>query len=289
MATQTRAPTGDHGTQVSGTWSGSAGTRYTLVDDYPDTGGTDILTHGTATAGHIIFTFSAFTVPAGATAISVQVLYYDRKNASQACDIAAQLLIGSTPTVHNATSHNPTNGSIVQRTDDFTINPKSGAAWTVNDVNGVGANGLVGFGWVSTDANPAIDLTSIQLQVTYTFVAARAQIGWLALEVPMPASWRRAQISWLALEVPPTPTPVPVNFASLANGAVIVNLKYQGSSNRITHIIATNTLGRDAMFKIMLEASEQEITIPNGASGTEIELPTPIQARDGIRCQLRAT
>ena len=35
-------------------------------------------------------------------------------------------------------------------------------------MNGVGTNGLVGFGVVSTDASPAIDLTSILLQVTYT-------------------------------------------------------------------------------------------------------------------------
>ena len=178
MATQTRAPTSD--IDATGTWTGSASTRYQAVDDYPDTAGTDKLTHGTATAGHINFGFSAFTVPAGSTAISVQVLYYDAKAGSPSCNLAAELRIGSTPTVHAVASHNPANGVITQRTDDFgATNPKSAAAWTVNDVNGVGTNGLVGFGVVSTDANPAIDLTSIQLQVTYTDpVAALDQEGF---------------------------------------------------------------------------------------------------------------
>ena len=118
MSTQTRNPTSD--LVETGTWAGaSAGTRYTLVDDYPDTAGTDKLTHGTATAGHINFGFTAFTVPAGSTAISVQVLYYDSKAGSPSCNLAAELRIGSTPTVHAAASHNPANGTITQRTDDF--------------------------------------------------------------------------------------------------------------------------------------------------------------------------
>lgn len=172
MATQTRDPTSE--LAVSGTWTDTSTTRWPKVDDYPDSGNpiTDGITHGTTTAGNINFGFSAFTVPAGSTAISVQVLYYDFKNGSQACNITAQLRIGSTPTTHNlGTNHNPGNGNgaIAQRTDDFgTTNPKSGSAWTVDDVNGVGTNGLVGFGWVSTDANPSITLSCIQLQVTYT-------------------------------------------------------------------------------------------------------------------------
>ena len=54
MATQTRNPTSDEA--ASGTLSGSAGTRWGLVDDYPDTTGADVLTFGT-TAASITFGF----------------------------------------------------------------------------------------------------------------------------------------------------------------------------------------------------------------------------------------
>jgi len=169
VATKTRNPTGD--TSFTGTWTGSAGTRYQSVDDHPDSGNpiADGLTHGTATPGEGLFSFSVFDVPAGATAISLQVIYYDFKNASQACNIAARIRCNDT-TGRDATSHNPGNGNanIALRTDNYANNPKSGAAWTVDDVNGVGTNGLTAFGVVSTDANPSITISSIIVQVTYT-------------------------------------------------------------------------------------------------------------------------
>ena len=167
--TQTRAPTSD--VSFTGTWTGSAGTRFQAVDDHPDSGNpiADGLVHGTTTPGEGLFGFSAFTVPAGATSISVQVIYYDFKGGSQASSIGARIRCNDT-TGRDAASHNPGNGNanIALRTDNYATNPKSGAAWTVNDVNGVGTNGLTAFGVVSTDANPAITLSSIMLQVTYT-------------------------------------------------------------------------------------------------------------------------
>lgn len=54
MATQTRAPTSDY--NFTGTWTGTDGSRYTLVDDYPDTTPDDYLDHGTV-AGYIQFGF----------------------------------------------------------------------------------------------------------------------------------------------------------------------------------------------------------------------------------------
>jgi hypothetical protein len=164
--TATKDPTSDDA--VSGTWDGSAGTRYTLVDDYPDSSGADFLTHGTTTAGNLTLGFSAFSIPAGSTSISVQVLYYDQKTASQSCNITARLKIGGSY-FNLGSNHNPANGTWISRTDDFgTTNPKSSAAWTVDDVNGVGSNALQAAGWVSTDASPTIRLASLRVQVTYT-------------------------------------------------------------------------------------------------------------------------
>lgn len=163
MANQTRAPTSDQ--SASGTWTGSAGTRYQAVDDYPDTSGADVLTHGT-TSGAIQFGFSAFSVPSTAVISSVSVQYYDSKNAAQSCNIGARITVNGT--AYSASTHNPSNGTITAREDVWATNPDTGAAWTVADVNGTGSNPLQYFGVQSTDANPTINLTSIQLVVTYT-------------------------------------------------------------------------------------------------------------------------
>ena len=161
--TVSRNPTGDEA--VSGTWTGTAGSRYLVVDDFPDTTPTDELIHGT-TAGNLTFTFTAFSIPSEAANISVAVRYVDAKNGTQGNNIAARLKVGGA--YYASATHSPTNNSYVQRTDTFATNPRTSAAWTVAQVNGTdGSNSLQAFGWVSTDASPTIDLTSIRLDVTY--------------------------------------------------------------------------------------------------------------------------
>jgi hypothetical protein len=191
VATDYRDPTADDA--ESGTWAGAApGTRYTLVDDYPDSSGADYLTHGTTAGSLTLNPSSAFAIPAGATNISVQVLYYDQKTASQSCNIAARLKVGGN--YYGAASHNPANGVWTSRSDNFATNPKTAAAWTVDDINGVGANALQSFGWVSTDANPTIKLASIRLQVTYTPPVT----GDLAATEPADVAGASATVAWIA-------------------------------------------------------------------------------------------
>lgn len=163
MATETRNPTSD--VDVIGTWTGSVGSRYTVVDDYPDSSGVDELTVGTI-AGYLVCGYSALSIPAGSTITKVEVLYYDYKNGSLAAALAGALQVGGT--IYNASYHDPANGSRTQRTDTWTTNPATGAAWTVNDVNGSGANPLQAFGVRSNDANPTVTISSIQLLITYT-------------------------------------------------------------------------------------------------------------------------
>jgi hypothetical protein len=114
--------------------------------------------------------FSAFDVPANSTGISVQVLYYDFKNGSQASAAGSLLRCNDTTNRNSAATHNPGNGNanIALRTDDYTTNPKSGAAWTVAEVNGTGTNALTAFGVRVTDASPTVAFSSALLQVTYT-------------------------------------------------------------------------------------------------------------------------
>lgn len=173
MAIQERNPTSD--VAETGTWTGAtAGTRYTLVDDYPSTDTADQLTHGT-TAGGIVFGFSAFTVPTGSTINSVKVNYYDREATNGNNQIGARLRVGGTD--YNATTHNPGTATTL-RTDTWTTNPRTGVAWTVTDVNGTSANNLTGFGLNASDANPAISITSIEIEVDYTPPVALSQSNY---------------------------------------------------------------------------------------------------------------
>lgn len=161
MATQTRNPTSD--LSVVGTWSGSLNSRYTLVDDYPDTTPTDVLT-GSTNNCNIYFGFTDFAIPAGATEISVQVKYYDQDNSAGTNSANGALGVGAG--AYNAATHNP--GSLTAREDNWATNPRTTSAWTVDDVNGVGANALEGFGFKCPDASPSVDFSCIQLQVTFT-------------------------------------------------------------------------------------------------------------------------
>jgi hypothetical protein len=161
MATQTRPPTSDF--SASGTWSGTSGSRYTLVNDFPSTNTGSQLTHGT-TAGNILFGFSAFTVPAGSTITAVRLKYYDREASSGTNNIGGRLRVGGS--TYDVSTHNPTTTTTL-RTDTWTTNPRTSSAWTVDDVNGIGSNGLTQFGLRSTDASPTISITSMELEVEY--------------------------------------------------------------------------------------------------------------------------
>jgi hypothetical protein len=161
MAILTRNPTSD--ISATGTWSGTAGSRWQLVDDYPSTDTGDQLTHGT-TAGQILFGYDAISLPSVATITSVKIKYYDREASNGPNNVGAALRIGGVD--YSATTHNPGTTTTL-RTDTFTTNPRTGVAWTADDINGAGSNGLTGFGLVSTDANPAVSITSIQMEVDY--------------------------------------------------------------------------------------------------------------------------
>lgn len=161
MSSFFRDPTSD--ISVSGTWSGTTNNRYTLVDDYPSTSTSDELLHGT-TAGGILFGFSAFSVPSGRTINAVRINYYDREATNGQNNFGGRIRVGGTE--YNASTHNP-GTTVTLRTDSWTTNPKTGVAWTVDDVNGVGANAIDAFGFNSTDANPQVSVISAQLEVDY--------------------------------------------------------------------------------------------------------------------------
>lgn len=163
QATKERAPTSDE--SVSGTWSGTPGSRYQLVDDYPDEAGADYLEHGT-TAGDICFGFPALDVPAGRTIHAVQVWALVSEPVAGVNNWYARLKVGGN--YYNSGSGSISAGSFRRDHMRWTLNPKTGLAWTVDDVNGVGANALQAFGLRSTDADPVWRASAVRLQVVYS-------------------------------------------------------------------------------------------------------------------------
>lgn len=168
MATQTRAPTSDNST--AGTVAYSSGTTgYNLVNDYPDTADplTSYVTLGTTANSAILFNFSAFTLPATAHSISVAVQYYDEEPSSGANTSDARILVGGTQ-YSSGTTHNPST-TTTARSKTFANNPKTGAAWTYQQINGTdGTNDLQAFGVIGPDSNPVWRLGAIQCVVTYS-------------------------------------------------------------------------------------------------------------------------
>lgn len=165
MAEITRSPTSD--INVVGAWSGTAGSRYQNVDDYPDTGDTDRLNLQNAGGGSISFGFAAPSVPGGSVINSVKVRYHDYKAGAGAVSMGGRVRVGGVGYNH-VTLHDAVNGVVTAREDVWTTNPATAAAWTLDDVNGTGANPLQGFGIGATDADPAIRFTGIQLAVDYS-------------------------------------------------------------------------------------------------------------------------
>lgn len=160
MTTQQRYPTSDEAT--TGTWATAP--FWSAVDDASDT---DFITCTGLTSGRgrQTFGFSVFTVPAGATGISVAVNFRGKKAASQAANVGAALKVGGT--YYNAAGRNPAT-SFTAYTDTWATNPKTAAAWTVDDVNGVGANALQAFGGTTSDTTPNVSVSSCEIVVTYT-------------------------------------------------------------------------------------------------------------------------
>ena len=163
MASDVRSPTGDDAT--TGTWSTSP--YWSKLDEYPTPDDGDFITCTALSGGRgrQTFTFTAFAIPAGSTAISVSVRTRDRKAASQGANVGAALKVGGT--YYDAAGRNPAQ-AFTNYDDSWATNPKSAAAWTVDDVNGVGANGLQAFGVTTSDTTPNISSSQAFITVTYT-------------------------------------------------------------------------------------------------------------------------
>lgn len=165
MATLNLSPINDE--EISGNVTGSVGTRYTLINDFPDALGSTTLNFGNGVIS-ATFGLGAASIPTGATIASVKVSYYSYKNGISTTIIKARIKVGGV--YYDSPSFDPGNGeaTIAQQTETWTLNPATGLAWTRDEIVGVGANTLTAAGWSSTNAFPIITVSSLQVQIDYT-------------------------------------------------------------------------------------------------------------------------
>jgi lysophospholipase L1-like esterase len=157
-------PTGDG--DVSNPFTKSSGTTSWELVDEETLAIADYVQSPSNTAGeYIYFTFPAQTIPAGATNIVVKLMF-NADDAGGANNARAALKVGDT------------RYGLVDPGVDlfnffydyeyiFAVNPATGTAWTVDDVNSTGVNPLQQFGINSTDASPSIYLAQIYLEISY--------------------------------------------------------------------------------------------------------------------------
>ena len=178
-ATQARRPTSDFTSANTGNWSiypSSPTTLYDKVNEVtPDDGTPAPSPSGTyiycTTAGRRLFGFPAFSIPSGATISQLSITYRHAKFGAAACNIRSALQVGGTIYETTDPGVNPTNGVWNPTIYPYATNPNRTVPpfnWTVDDINGIGANALQYFGVRSSDATPDPYATQVYAEVTYT-------------------------------------------------------------------------------------------------------------------------
>lgn len=164
---QTRYPTGDN--SATATWTlnpSSPASRYVKVYEAVADDETSYIY--ATTTGNTMFSFDAFSVPAGSTITDLTVYYRHKKTAAQTCNISASIRVNGANYDSTDPGVNPTNGTWITDSYSYAVNPDSGTQWTVDDINGTGANPLQAFGVYTGDASPNPYVTQVYAVITYT-------------------------------------------------------------------------------------------------------------------------
>ena len=163
--TQDRLPTST--LTVQGAWSFTgctSSTAYQCVDDPigSPNNSTDYLRVQNNSGKEATFGFLAFTVPAGATIQYVRVTHVTILNSGSA-NIKAALRVGGT--IYPQPAAQTLSAAWTAYNYGWTTNPRTGAAWTVADVNGTGSNPLQGMGVYSGSGDESV--TQVYIMVGY--------------------------------------------------------------------------------------------------------------------------
>lgn len=180
-ATITRVPTGIGA--LDGWTSSVPGDKFADVDDPVGTPDDADYIYVQADATSQQFTYAAVAVPAGATGIGVEVNYRAQRTAAGPINVAAKLRVGTSNYTGTqravTTSWAPYSGS----SSWATTNPKTLAAWTIDDVNGAGANALSEIGVISTGYNAGEEarVSQIYLIISYNIGGVQRKLTTLGV------------------------------------------------------------------------------------------------------------
>lgn len=174
MATMIRRPTGD-GDKTTGypiAYS-SGSTAWNLVDEEVTSDSDYAYFYSAAggSGGYLSFTYSPFTLPSGSVVNNLRI-HFRTVGYEQFSDLKqhrAAIKVNGTryPTGTLITAQDSTP---VDRYYDFAINPATGSAWTLADINGTGAAPLqqFGIGDVATSVRASVILYKCYAEVDYT-------------------------------------------------------------------------------------------------------------------------
>ncbi len=241
-STDTRVPTSDE----SNTGGFTTSPLWSKVDETTPND-SDYIVGVNNGGGHCTFGFSTFSVPGGSGISSVTVFYRAQDAAKGANNIRASLKVGGTYYDTTATSNNP-GSSFTTYSYAFATNPKTGIAWTVDDVNGIGANPLQAFGVASTDFNPDIQVSMVYMVVNYTS------------SNPIPTTTSISPSSKTVGDAQFTMTVSGTNFIS---SSVV---QFAGS-NRATTFVSSTQLTATILASDLMTAGQFNITVFNPTPG----------------------
>jgi hypothetical protein len=115
--------------------------------------------------GRQTFGFTAYAIPAGCVITGVTVVSCSKLDAPGAACIGESLKVGGN--YYDGVCHGLYD-TCSYWNQVWATNPKSGVAWTLNDINGIGLNALQAFGVFTTDCTPTVSCAQCWIEVYFT-------------------------------------------------------------------------------------------------------------------------
>ncbi|KKM79073.1 hypothetical protein LCGC14_1353600 [marine sediment metagenome] len=151
-------------------WTRSGGSNnYEMIDDpyaSPDDDSTYIET--SVQTNEDLYGFTIFAVPIGSTITNITIHSRCRRIDAGGAEIIRESLKVN-GTVYNGTHHQLVLGAYFDNTSVWTTNPATGLAWTIDDINGIGANPLEAFGIEAIGFSKTVRATQVYAKVNYVY------------------------------------------------------------------------------------------------------------------------
>lgn len=164
---QRRLPTGDSAVQ----WSRSTGSNnYSLTDDQYDSPDDDsTYTYTNVQTNKDLFSFIPFAIPAGSVITSVKVVGRFKRTEAGG-DYLIRSLLKVNGVTYEGSMQQLLVGSYFDKEHVWSVNPNTGLAWTLDDVNGIGSNPLQTFGYECIGFQKTVRCTQVYVKVDYEYI-----------------------------------------------------------------------------------------------------------------------